>query len=162
MKSLTLALLGAGVLWLHLTMSPHLAVYGIRPNLILVGLMLTAFRGISPLSLVFAVGAGLTQDAMTHGMMGVYGLTFLMTVGVAYWVGRFLYEQNLLVQSLAIMGLTLVDGVITLVVLQFVEEDVPSFTWFFTRSFPVAIYHGALTPVFHWGLSKLDLLFERD
>lgn len=162
MKYLTLALMGAALLWIHVTITPTISLWGYHPNLFLVGLGIVAMRWMNPWVLLFAVAGGLVQDAFSHGIMGVYALSYLITAILAHQIGRYLYENSTLLSMAGILGITLIEGLTAIIILKFLETDVPGFRWFFTRSLPVAFYNALLTPVILFALHWWDNFFESE
>ncbi|MDH4121888.1 MAG: rod shape-determining protein MreD [Deltaproteobacteria bacterium] len=162
MKRILLLLSGLLLIWVQTSAIQTFSVWGVKPNLLLMGVILSAMRWISPGMLVFACLAGLSQDAYSHGMLGVYGLSFLGTAGLAYVGGRSFFENNWLFIALLVSLLTLAEGLMALAILRVVEGQIPVMGWFFHLTLPVALYNGVLTFPALWLLTRLARLVERD
>ncbi|MDH4224826.1 MAG: rod shape-determining protein MreD [Deltaproteobacteria bacterium] len=162
MKSISLGLMGFFLVWLHVSAAHQFSIWGVKPNLLLMGVIIAGLRWMNPWVLMYAAFAGLVEDTYSHSLLGVYGLSFLATVVVAYYAGRSLFEQNILFMMLAVVGITLFEGLLAITLLRMVEGDVPGLKWFFSRTLPVALYHGALTPLFIFSVRKWELLFDRE
>ena len=156
MKFLFGLIAGVAIYWMQITLAPHLAVFGYKPNLLLITVLIFGLRWINPWLFVYAAVAGLAQDVYSHGLLGVYGLSFLAAAALANLTGKLIFEQNTLVIALIVVGLSIVEGMIALTLLNILSSDALWLSWFFGRVIPQALYHGALTPLFLFGLNRLE------
>ena len=78
MKVWVFLAIGVATLWLQLTVAPYLALFGLKPNLMLLAVLLLALRRQEPWMFVYAAVAGLALDVFSHGIIGVYGPSFFL------------------------------------------------------------------------------------
>ena len=158
MRPLFAAAVGLVAFWIQVTLAPHVSVFGVHPDLLLITVILFGMRWLHPGLYLYAALAGLAQDSFSHGVLGVYGISFLLTGALANVAGLLIYEQNVLFLSATVLGLTLAEGLIALTVLQLLGSETAWLTWFFVRVLPQSIYHALLTPLMLWGLRRLERL----
>ena len=58
--------------------------------------------------------------------------------------------------ALIVVGLSIIEGMIALTLLNILSSEALWWSWFFGRVIPQAFYHGALTPLFLFGLNRLE------
>lgn len=156
MRPLQLAALGVAVFWVQVTLAPAVSIFGVRPDLLLLVVILLGMRWVHPALYVFAAAAGLAQDSFSHGMLGVYGISFLITAGLANVTGLLIYEQNALVITAAVFALTLAHGIAALTVLDSIGSEMTWLGGFFATVAPQAVYHALLTPAILWAQRRLQ------
>lgn len=158
MKLWIYAGLGFGSLWLQVGVAPYLSVFGIKPDLMLLMLLVVALRWIEPWLFVYAALAGLALDVFSHGVLGVYGLSFFLVSFLARYVGFAIYENNVLFTMAAVAGLTLAEGVIAITIFELLDPTVPWWHWLLTVVLPLSLYHGLIAPFLMMGLIRLERL----
>ena len=156
MRPLFAALAGVTAFWLQVTVMPGLELFGIHPNLPLMTVALFGMRWLHPGLYVYAALAGLALDSFSHGVLGVYGISFLLTAALANVAGILIYEQNPLFTALAVSVLTLAEGLASLTLLSLLGSEVAWVSWLPGRVLPLAVYHGALTPLIFRTLRRLE------
>ena len=156
MRPLHLAMAGLAAFWLQVTIAPHVSPFGIRPDLLLLTVILLGIRWVHPGLYVYAALAGLAQDSFSHGLLGVYGISFLATGALANLVGLLIYEQSALFIMGAVFALTLAEGLVALSVLRTIGSEIAWVSWFFGSVAPQAIYHALLTPLILWGQRRMQ------
>ena len=140
-------LLALAVYGVHVAIAPHLSIVGVRPNLLLLTVILVGVQWVHPGFFVLAALFGLSQDSFSHGWLGLYGVTFVFTGVLANLLGRLIYEHNLLFVMGIVFGLSLFHGAVALVLLSIVGSDSAWASWFFAWVLPQAVYHAVLTPL---------------
>ncbi len=148
--------MGVGSLWLQLTVVPFAAVSGVKPNLMLLVVLLIALRWQEPWLFVFAAAGGLALDVFSHGVVGVYGISYFLISLLALYAGRSVYENNLWFTMGAVAGLTLLEGAIALAIFEVLDQATPWWSWLLRRVVPQAVYHGLLAPFLLYGLVRLE------
>jgi rod shape-determining protein MreD len=156
MRPLFAALAGVAAFWLQVTVIPSFALFGVHPNLPLMTVALFGMRWLHPGFFVYAALSGLALDSFSHGVLGVYGISFLITAALANVAGIAIYEQNPLFTALAVSVLTLAEGLVSLLVLSLLGSEVAWASWLLGRVLPLSIYHGALTPFLFRALRRLE------
>ena len=147
---------GLVTFWLHVTLAPHVALFGVQPNLLLITVVILGLRWVHPAYFVFAALAGVAQDTFSHGLLGVYGVSFLLTGVLANMAGKLIFEHNLVFVGSVVWALTLAEGFLALALLQILGSETAWLTWFFGRVLPRSLYHAALAPVIYILLRRLE------
>ena len=78
MRLLALSAVGLAALWLQLSLAPLIAVAGFKPNLILVFMLVIGLRRAGPWLFIYATLSGLAHDVFSHGLPGVYAVSFFL------------------------------------------------------------------------------------
>lgn len=156
MKALSYAGLGLAALWLQLTVGDLLSIGWIRPDLLLLTVVLAGLRWMEPWLFVYGALAGLAQDVFSHGMLGVYGISFFFTAVASRITGAFIYENNLVVTMIAAFGLCLGEGLTSVTLLHLLDANVPWWGWVLGRVVPAAAYDSLLAPFVLYGLARLE------
>lgn len=148
--------IGVVTLWLQLTVAPLLAIAGYRPNLLLLTVGIMAMRWLEPWLFIYAVLAGLSLDAFSHGILGVYGISFFAAFFIARLIGLSVYENNLLVGVVGIFGICLAEGLIAITLFQWLDSSVPWWRWLGTQVLPGALVNALWSPLVFWALGRLE------
>jgi rod shape-determining protein MreD len=156
MKLLFYFVLGLAFLWLQLTLAPLLEVGWIKPNLALLSVVVTGVRWMDPWLFLYAAPLGLAQDALSHGVLGVYGTSFFFISFAARLMGASIYEHNLLFSVLGVLALCLAEGLMSVTFLHLLDAGVPWWAWILERALPEAVYNALLAPVLFYGLRRLE------
>jgi len=156
MKALLYAGLALLTLWLQITVVPSLAVWGVRPNLVLVTLLAVALRWRDTFVFAYAALLGVALDSFTHGVLGAYGLSFFAAALAARLAGGAMYEDNLLLGAVAVFGLCLLEGAVFAGVFRVLDRQIPWWNWIFTRVLPGSLYNALLAPLVLMGLMRLE------
>ena len=69
---------------------------GFKLNWVLMILIILAFLHGNRLIPFLAIFAGIWCDLMSHGMIGVYGISFLFVILVTQWISTWFYSHTLL------------------------------------------------------------------
>lgn len=156
MKVLIYAGVGILALWLQLTLAPMLAIFGYKPDVLLLSVLVIGLRWLEPWLFIYAVFVGLAKDVFSHGMLGVYGLSFFAISFAARYVGVSVYENSLLLGIVSVVGLSLVQGVIALTLLALLDSTVPWWHWLFVDVVPTALVNALWSPFVFYGLGRLE------
>ena len=148
MRGLVYVMLGLFGLWLQVTLAGTLAVGGIRPNLVLLVLLAAGLRWQDPWVFIFGALVGLAMDSFSHGYLGVYGISYLVAAVLARATGKAINEQNVVLNFFLVLVLSLAEGMISLGLFNYMDEDLPWWRWLFTRVLPGSFYTALLAPVF--------------
>lgn len=156
MKALVYVAIGIGSVWLQLTLAPMLSLFGYKPDVLLLSVLVIGLRWLEPWLFVYAVLVGLAKDVFSHGMLGVYGLSFFAISFLARYVGISVYENSLLLGMASVLGLSLVQGVFSLTVLALLDSSVPWWHWLFTAEVPTAFINALWSPLVFYGFGRLE------
>lgn len=156
MKGLIYSGLGLAALWLQLALVPLISLAGYKPNLLLVVLLVLVLRWTDPWSFCFAALVGLGHDAFSHGVLGVYGISFFLVSFLARFASTSLFDKSTGFVMLAVMALSLAEGLISVTLFQILDSSVPWWAWMFGEVLPVAVYNGLLAPLIWLAVSPLN------
>lgn len=156
MRLLALSGLGLAALWLQLSLAPLIAIAGFKPNLILVFMLVISLRWSGPWLFIYAVLSGLAQDAFSHGLLGVYAFSFFLVFFAARYAGMSVFEKNLIYAVVGVFVLTLVEGLISVSVFEYLDPSVPWWNWTLGKVAPGAVFNCLLTPPVWFLLSRLE------
>jgi rod shape-determining protein MreD len=156
MKGALYAGLAFLALGLQITVVPNLSLWGVRPDLVLVTVLAVTIRWRDTFVFVYAAALGVALDSFTHGVLGVYGITFFAAAIAARFVGGAMYEDNLFSSAAAVFGLSLLEGIVFVSIFHGLDRQVPWWLWTLTRVVPEAFYNALLAPVVFIGIARLE------
>ena len=148
--------LGIGMLWLQLTLAPLLALFGYKPNLLLLSVAVIGLRWAEPWLFLYGVGAGLLLDVFSHGVLGLYGISFFALSFLSRLIGVSVYEHSLLLGVAAVFGLSLAEGMVSVTLLEWLDESVPWWHWMLANVLPTALVNALWSPLLFYGLGRLE------
>ena len=150
--------IGFCALWFQLSVSPHLALFGLKPNFLLLTVLVLGLRWKDRWLFLYAVGAGLALDVFSHGMLGLYGLSFFFIAFLARLAGGSIYENTWWITASLVFGLSLAEGIFSLTLFEIVAVETPWWSWLFGEVIPVSLYHALLSPLLLIGVARLEKL----
>lgn len=156
MRALVLTGIGIATLWLQLTVAPLMALFGYKPNLLLLSVVVMGLRGLEPWLFLYGVGAGLALDAFSHGVLGIYALSFFAISFLARLIGVSVYENSLLLGVAAVFGVSLAEGFISVTLFQWLDEGVPWWRWMLTGVLPGALVNALWSPLVFYAFGRLE------
>lgn len=156
MRALVFVAIGIVTLWLQLTVSPLLSVFSYKPNLLLMTVVVIGLRWGEPWLFVYGALVGLSMDAFSHGVLGVYAISLFACSFLSRLIGMSVYENSLLIGALAVFGVSLVDGLISVTLFQWLDSTVPWWNWMFTIVVPGALINALWSPLVFYILGRLE------
>lgn len=153
-----LAFFGVGLaaLWLQLSLAPLISVAGFKPNFILVFMLVITLRWMGPWLFIYAVLSGLAHDAFSHGLLGVYALSFFLVFFAARYAGMSVFEKNLAIAMVGVFILSMVEGLVSVSIFEYLDPSVPWWEWMLGKIAPGAVFNALLTPPVWIMLSRLE------
>jgi len=101
----------------------------------------------SSISLSFlGVFAGMILDSLSHGYIGLYGISFFVTLLLARQLIKLFYANTFFAVSLAVSVMTILEGWISLSILGMLETELNQSSLMLTSTLPLAVLHGLVTP----------------
>ncbi len=156
MRALVHGVIGVLGLWLQSTVAPSIAIGHIRPNLMLLTLVVLVLRWPSPWLVFYGALAGLALDSFSHGMLGVYAITFLLITVATRMSANAIYENNLLSSVLVVLAMTVLHGALALLIFKVLDTTTHWWWWMLTRVIPEGLYTAALAPLFFLAHDRLE------
>jgi rod shape-determining protein MreD len=145
----------AGV-WLQASVAPAAALWGYRPNLLLLTLLVLVLRWPSPWLFVYGALAGLAMDSFTHGVLGIYGLSFFATAIAARIAAGFVYDNSTGSALLVVLAMAWFEGTVAITIFEVMDPATPWWRWWFTRVIPPAFYTALCCPPLLWAHGWLE------
>jgi rod shape-determining protein MreD len=144
----------------QVAIAPLLSVYGCKPNLVLVSLLAITLRWPNPWLFLYGAGTGLALDALSHGSLGVYGISFLVIAIASRMAAALIYENNLLSGALVVGGLSVAEGALSAALFELLDPATPWWRWLLLRVLPTAIYNALFAPLFLLALARLERVLK--
>ena len=141
-------------------MSSYLVFLGYKVDFVLLVLMILMLRWKSSSLIFIGAGMGLMCDALSHSMLGVYGISYLLTMILARSVGEWFYDENVFSTLLFAGVLTIAEGSIALI---FFKTLMPWMSWnsqMLGTVLPLAAMHALVSPIILAILLRLERLFH--
>ncbi len=143
-------------LWLQLSLAPLISIAGIKPNLILVFMLVITLRWMGPWLFIYAALSGLAHDAFSHGLLGVYALSFFLVFFAARYAGMSVFEKNVGVAMVGVFILSMVEGLVSVSIFEYLDPSVPWWEWMLGKIAPGSVFNALLTPPVWIMLSRLE------
>ena len=143
---LALGLMLIGVC-LNIVFNNYVQFGGLKINWLLMFMLILTFRHSKLLITFVGILAGLMMDALSHGIMGLYGTSFFMTLLIISQVSKLFYANTFLAVSLAVFSMSIFEGWMSLSIIDLYEPGLELSTNLMTSTLPVAILQGLLSPI---------------
>lgn len=140
-------IIGLITFWGDVILSSYIRIGDLKINYVLILLIVLMLKW--PASFLFFYGMflGFMCDALSHGMIGIYGISFFLTLILAKWIGESFYEDNISSTMLFVLLLTAVEGGISVTLFKIL---IPGISWnslFLENVVPLAVIHGIISPI---------------
>ena len=89
----------------QILITPYLHLFGYKLNWVLMILVILAFQQNSRFISFLAILAGICCDVLSHGMIGVYGISFLFVILLSQWLSIWFYSQTVLLMTIVFFSL---------------------------------------------------------
>lgn len=160
MKYLFWLTVGLCSIWISLIVNAYFPFFGIKINFIFIGMLLLLLRWADPFLLFLGSFLGLVQDALSHSMLGVYGLSFFLSFLIAKRVGESLYGSNFFSTPVFVFLFSCLEGSLSFFIFKLLS---PQITWnmlFFQPILGIALVQAMISPLILWALQKGELSFR--
>ena len=148
--------------WLNIVFNNYFQLGGLKINWMLIFMLVLTFRHPSLLLRFVGVLAGLLCDALSHGIMGRYGISFFLTLLLARQVIKSFYANTFFSVGIAVLGMSFFEGWISLSILGQFEESLNQFSLIMTSTLPLAVLQGLVTPIILQSVILGEKLYLRD
>ena len=132
--------------WLNIVFNNYFQLGGLKINWMLILMLVLTFRHSSLLLPFVGVLAGLISDALSHGNMRLYGISFFVTLLLARQMIKSFYANTFFSVGLAVSVMTILEGWISLSILGTLETEMYQSSLMLTSTLPLAVLHGLVTP----------------
>ncbi len=146
MKVIFWILIGLISLWTEATASSYLRIWDLKIDLVFIVLLLLMLRWKSSFLLFYGLVLGIITDALSHSMLGVYGLSYFLILSLTRWIGEWFYDNNIFSTFLFVALLSLLEGICALTLLKLLTPTLSWNTLFISVLVPLSLIHGLLSP----------------
>jgi len=158
---LSLGLMLIGV-WLNIVFNNYVQIGGLKINWILIFMVILAFRHSKLVIRYVGILAGLMMDALSHGIMGLYGTSFFLTLLLISHLNKLFYANTFFGVSLAVLIMSIFEGWISLSILGMFEPGFELSSHLLALTLPLALLQGLMTPIILQFVIWSENLFLRD
>ena len=158
---LSLGLMLIGV-WLNIVFNNYIQIGGLKINWILIFMVILAFRHSKLVIRYVGILAGLLMDALSHGIMGLYGTSFFLTLLLISHLNKLFYANTFFGVSLAVLIMSIFEGWISLSILGMFEPGFELSSHLLALTLPLALLQGLMTPIILQFVIWSENLFLRD
>ena len=154
-----LMLIGA---WLNIVLNSYVQLGSLKINWILIIMLVLTFRHSTNLIPFLGILAGLICDALSHGIMGLYAISFFVTLLLASQLIKLFYANTFLTVSLAVLSMSIFEGWISISILGMLGTEINRSSLMLSTVLPLSFLHGLGAPVILLGVIWCEKLFFRN
>ena len=148
--------------WLNIVLNSYVQLGSLKINWILIILLVLAFRHSTHLIPFLGIFAGLVCDALSHGIMGLYAISFFVTLLLARLLNKLFYANTFITVSLAVLSMSVFEGWISISILGMLETEINQSSLMLSTILPLSVLHGLGAPVILLGVIWCEKLFLRN
>lgn len=133
--------------WMNIVFNNYFQIVGLKINWLLLLMLVLSFRFSNLLFPFVSIFAGIICDALSHGIMGIYGSSFFLTILLVSQVKKVFYSNTFLSISIAVVGMSIFEGWLSIFILGLFQPELQQSSLIITKIIPISIIHGFLTPI---------------
>ena len=149
-------------LWLNIVFNHYVQIVGLKINWILIFLLIQTFRQLNLGIAFFGILAGLILDALSHGIMGLYGTSFFLTLLITSQVKKVFFANTFTSISIAVFSMSIIEGLISSSILSIFEPELEISDLMLSATLPLSLLLGVITPVILQFVIWGENLFQKD
>ena len=149
-------------LWLNIVFNHYVQIVGLKINWILIFLLIQTFRQLNLGIAFFGILAGLILDALSHGIMGLYGTSFFLTLLITSQIKKVFFANTFTSISLAVFSMSIIEGLISSSILNIFEPELKISNLMLSATLPLSLLQGVITPVILQFVIWGENLFQKD
>ncbi len=149
-------------LWLNIVFNHYVQIVGLKINWILIFLLIHTFRHSKLGIAFFGILAGLILDALSHGIMGLYGTSFFLTLLITSQIKKVFFANTFTSISLAVFSMSIIEGLISSSILSIFEPELEISELMLSATLPLSLLQGLITPVILQFVIWGENLFQKD
>tara|TARA_B100000686_G_scaffold117635_1_gene124829 strand:+ start:56 stop:550 length:495 start_codon:yes stop_codon:yes gene_type:complete len=154
-----LMLIGA---WLNIVLNSYVQLGSLKINWILIIMLVLTFRHSTLLVPFLGILAGMICDALSHGIMGLYAISFFVTLLLARLLNKLFYANTFLSASLAVLCMSIFEGWISISILGMLGTEINQSSIMLSTVLPLSVLHGVGAPAILLGVMWCEKLFLRN
>ena len=149
-------------LWLNIVFNHYVQIVGLKINWILIFLLIQTFRQLNLGIAFFGILAGLILDALSHGIMGLYGTSFFLTLLITTQIKKVFFANTFTSISLAVFSMSIIEGLISSSILSIFEPELEIYDLMLSATLMLSLLQGLITPVILQFVIWGENLFQKD
>lgn len=149
-------------LWLNIVFNHYVQIVGLKINWILIFLLIQTFRQLNLGIAFFGILAGLILDALSHGIMGLYGTSFFLTLLITSQIKKVFFANTFTSISLAVFSMSIIEGLISSSILSIFEPELEISDFMLSVTLTLSLLQGLITPVILQFVIWGENLFQKD
>ena len=126
-------------LWLNIVFNHYVQIVGLKINWILIFLLIQTFRQLNLGIAFFGILAGLILDALSHGIMGLYGTSFFLTLLITTQIKKVFFANTFTSISLAVFSMSIIEGLISSSILSIFEPELEISDLMLSATLPLSL-----------------------
>ena len=154
-----LMLIGA---WLNIVLNNYVQLGSLKINWILIIMLVLTFRHSTHLIPFLGILAGLICDALSHGIMGLYAISFFVTLLIARLLNKLFYANTFYTVSLAVLSMSVFEGWISISIMGMLGTEINQSSLVLSKVLPLSVLHGLGAPLILLGIMWCEKLFLRN
>ena len=154
-----LILIGA---WLNIVLNSYVQLGSLKINWILIIMLVLTFRHSTHLIPFLGILAGMICDALSHGIMGLYAISFFLTLLLARLMNKLFYANTFYTVSMAVLSMSVIEGWISISILGVLGTEINQTSLVLSTVLPLSFLHGLGAPVILLGVIWCEKLFLRN
>ena len=148
--------------WLNIVLNSYVQLGSLKIYWILVIMLVLTFRHSKNLIPFLGILAGLICDALSHGIMGLYAISFFVTLLLARLLNKLFYANTFFTVSMAVLSMTVFEGWISISILGMLGTEINQSSLVLSTVLPLSVLHGLGAPVILLGVIWCEKLFLRN
>ena len=147
---------------LNIVLNSYVQRGSLKINWILIIMLVLTFRHSKHLIPFLGILAGLICDALSHGIMGLYAISFFVTLLLARLLNKLFYANTFFTVSLAVLSMSVFEGWISISILEMLGTEIYQTSLVLSTVLPLSVLHGLGAPVILLGVIWSEKLFLRN
>ena len=147
---------------LNIVLNSYVQLGSLKINWILIIMLVLTFRHSSHLIPFLGILAGLICDALSHGIMGLYAISFFVTLLLALLLKKLFYANTFFTVSLAVLSMSVFEGWISISILGMLGTEISQTSLVLSTVLPLSVLHSLGAPVILLGVIWCEKLFLRN
>tara|TARA_Y100000590_G_C15244668_1_gene835212 strand:+ start:179 stop:673 length:495 start_codon:yes stop_codon:yes gene_type:complete len=161
-----LNLLAVGLMFfgalLNIVLNSYVQLGSLKINWILLIMLVMTFRHSTHLIPFLGILAGLICDALSHGIMGLYAISFFATLLLARLLNKLFYSNTFFTVSLAVLIMSVFEGFISISILGMLVTEINQSTLMLSTVLPLSVLHGLVAPLIFLCIMRFEKFFLRN
>ena len=147
---------------LNIVLNSYVQLGSLKINWILIIMLVLTFRYSTHLIPFLCILAGLIWDALSHGIMGLYAISFFVTLLLARLLNKLFYANTFFTVSLAVLSMSVVEGWISISILGMLGTEINRSYFMLSTVLRLCFLLGMGAPAILLGVVWFEKLFLRN